>query len=228
MNKKLIVLGAASMAAAAINAQAEVSATTTFAWESSYVFRGVQFAEETYMPGLDLAFGDFYVGIWAAMPAGMEANEVDFYAGYGFYVSDTTSLDFGVTHYPFPDSGADIFDDGATTEIYAGVAFEVPFSPSAYVYYDFDLEALTLEGSVGHSFAMGESASFDLSGAVGYVSADGGTDYSYALVSAGFGFALNDYASASIYTNYSLSSEDYMYDGDSGEFWFGFSVTGGF
>lgn len=229
MNKNLIAFGVASIAlATAASAQDEISVTTTFAWESSYVFRGVQYAEESFMPGLDVAIGGAYFGIWAALPAGAEANEVDFYAGYGADVADGVSLDFGVTHYTFPSSGADIGEDGATTEIFAGAALDLPVSPSLYVYYDFDLEAFTFEGSIGHSIEIDEKTTFDLSGAVGYVSPDGGDSYTYILASAGFGYAFNDYASGSVYANYSSASEDMMFDGGSDEFWFGFSVTGGF
>ncbi|MFW6353576.1 MAG: TorF family putative porin [Verrucomicrobiota bacterium] len=228
MKKYLIACGAASVALSASLSAQEVSVTTTFAWESSYVFRGVQLAEETYMPAVDFAFGDAYAGIWAAMPVSNEPNEVDFYAGYGLTVADDLTLDVGVTHYTYPDSGADILEDDSTTEIYVGTSFDAPFAPSVYAYYDFDLETFTLEGSAGHSIELDDRTTFDMSGALGYVNPDVSDSYTYAVGSVGLGYAINDYVSGSLYANYAWSSEDQMFDDDSTELWFGFSITGGF
>ena len=84
-----------------VNAQ-EVSVSTTFAYESTYIFRGIEFAEGYYAPAVDVSFGDVYFGVWAAQPADAEyEGEVDFYGGIGIDISEGTSLDLGATLYTF-------------------------------------------------------------------------------------------------------------------------------
>jgi uncharacterized protein (TIGR02001 family) len=228
MNKKLIVLGAVSAIAASSAIAQDLSVTTTFAWESKYVFRGVQLAEETFMPSIDFAYGGAYFGVWTAQPVDDEANEVDYYAGYSFEVSELISLDVGATVYTYPDSDGD-----STAEIFIGAAFDVALSPAIYLYRDLDLDTTTLEASAGYSWPMDEKLSIDLSGAVGFVEPDSGDSYAYGTLSAAMGYAFNDYASASLYVNFSAASEDYEFPGDSermrsSAIWFGFSVTAGF
>jgi hypothetical protein len=116
-------------------------------------------------------------------------------------------------------------------------------SPSAYVYYDLDLEALTLEGSVGHSYATSDSTSLDLGLTAGLVTADGGGDYEYATASASYGYSFTDDVSAYIGANYSLSSVDslnfrnftdvvtgsnFSATTDDNLLWFGVGVAAGF
>ena len=226
MKKLTGMLSLAALAVGTLQAQ-DLSVTTTFAWESSYVFRGDQLAEETFMPALDLSYGGAYAGIWAALPAGDDdPNEVDFYGGYGFAVSELVSGDVGFSYYTYPDSEDD-FGDGATFEIYGGVSFDVPLEPSLYLYYDFDLESFTAEGSLGHTYAVSEVSDVALSGYVGQVEPDEGDGYTYYGVTVSFDYTLNDAVSASAYVNWAGASEDLMSDGDSNEVWFGFSVSAG-
>lgn len=236
MKKNLFALGAAAlMAVPALSAQDELSVTSSLALESSYMFRGVKLAEITYFPSVDVAYGNAYAGLWAALPTDTdESNEVDLYAGYGFALSDLVSLDVGLTYYNYPsaDDVPGVIDE--TLEFYAGVAFDAPLSPSVYVYYDKDLEVLTFEGSAGYSFELAEDVTFDLSGAIGYATSDedGYEDYSYAVATAGFSYTINDAASVSIYGSYSVASEDYDatsdWKADDNELWFGVSVSTGF
>jgi uncharacterized protein (TIGR02001 family) len=237
MKKQLFAFGAAAlMAVPAVSAQDELSVTGSMAIESSYMFRGVKFAEVTYFPSVDVAYGNAYAGLWSALPLDTdEGNEVDIYAGYGFALSDLVSLDVGLTYYTFPSI------DDETLEFYAGVAFDVEFSPAIYVYYDKDREVLTFEASAGYSFEVAENVSFDLSGAIGYATGDDGTlmgvgvdDYTYAVASAGFSYTINEAASVSVYGSYSVASEDYAFsdggtpDIEDDELWFGISVSTGF
>lgn len=234
MNKNLIVFGTAALVAAGASfAQDEISVTTTFAWESSYVFRGVQLADETFMPAVDFAYGGAYFGIWSAQPADDEANEVDLYLGYGFDVGDGISADVGVTYYMYPDSSEDVFDSDVNTfEVYAGLSFDAVGSPSIYLYRDLDLDAWTMELSGGQSFDISDNdkLSFGLNGAIGYVLPDEDGEYLYVQASASIDYAFNDYASGSIYLSYAVTSEEYEYMGDleDDEIWFGFSISGGF
>lgn len=232
MNRNLLALGAASVVAvASVNAQEEISVTTTFAWESAYVFRGVQLAEHAYMPSVDVTYGSGYFGVWAAMPVQKDdSNEVDFYAGYNFEIENGLTLDVGLTYYTYPDQAKKTFDnDFNTVEAYIGTTFSGFLNPSVYLYHDFDLESYTLELSGGHSIELVERTTLDFGGAIGWSDADRSDDYVYFLASAGIGYAINDYVSSSFYVNYSVSSENYMFGyNDDDKLWVGLSITGGF
>jgi uncharacterized protein (TIGR02001 family) len=227
--KKLTAFLAASVAGVSIVHAQELSISSTFSWESDYVFRGVQLAEEYFAPAVDISYGDAYAGIWAALPVDSQfGNEVDFYAGYGLGLSETVSADVGFCYYTYPDAGSDFFDDVNTLEVYGGLSFDAPLSPAVYAYYDLDLEILTFEASAGHSSEVSESATFDISAYIGYVDPNEGDTYTYYGASVGYTYAFTDNAAFTIGMNWYSSSEDYMYDGDSDALTFGTSFTAGF
>lgn len=239
MKNKLIAIGALSLASVyPLTAQepiSELSVTTSLAYEGVYMFRGQKLAEPTYFGSVDVAYENAYIGIWSAFPLDNdEETEIDLYAGYGFELSEMVSLDLGATYYTYPDSENDFFGSGNTFEAYAGFAFDVEYSPAVYVYYDFDRDVLTIEGSGGYSYEFAENTTLDLGLAAGYVVPDEGDEYVYAVGTAGVGYAINEAASVSVYANYSVASEDYFFtDGtvfeeEKDEIWFGVSVTTGF
>jgi len=117
----------------------------------------------------------------------------------------------------------------------AAVGFgDVPLAPSVAAYYDFTLEAFTLEGGVGHSVALGEAQSLDLGLTVGLVDGDG-FSYEYGQASAAVSHAFTDDVAAYIGANYALNSEDVL-DFDSilngdpkgSMFWLGTGISAGF
>jgi uncharacterized protein (TIGR02001 family) len=227
---KKIIATLSALAAFSFASAQELSVSTTFGYESEYIFRGVQFAEEIFTPALDFSVGGAYLGFWAALPAKeADGNELDVYAGYGMALGDVLSLDVGATYYTFPDSEDDFFDtDVNSLEFYVGISADVMGAPSAYIYYDVDLEVLTGEVSGGHSIDIADNTSLDLSAFLGFVSPDEGDDYTYYGASVDLGYSFTDAASAALGVRWSGASEDYMYDGDSNTFWYGFAVTAGF
>jgi uncharacterized protein (TIGR02001 family) len=236
--KKITALLATVVASSSFSSADELSISSTFAWESDYVFRGFQLAEEYFAPSVDLSYGGFYAGIWAALPVDAQfGNEVDFYAGYGFGLSETVSADFGFTYYTYPDAADDFFDSDVNTfEIYAGLSFDMPFSPAVYVFYDFDAfdGALTIEASGGHSVEVSEEATVDFTVFIGYFDASDiylGTNvdsHMYYGASAGYSYAFTDNASWSIGLNWYGSSEDSMAGGDDNTFSISTSFSAGF
>lgn len=233
--KKISAILAAAVAGVSIAGAEELSISTTFAWESEYIFRGVQLADEYFAPAVDFSYGDFYAGIWSALPVeGEDANEVDFYAGMGVGINEMVSADFGFTYYTYPSSSDEFFDgDVNTFEIYTGASFETTLSPAVYVFYDFDLEAFTLEGSIGHSVEAGTDGSIDLSAYLGYVSPDEGDEYTYYGASVGYSYAFTENAAWSIGVNW-YGSEDplgFNEDGspqEDSKFSISTSITAGF
>ncbi len=228
MNKKLSIIAlTVLMCISRVSAQ-EIAISSTFAFESEYVFRGVQFADSSFQPAIDLSYGDFYLGTWVNSPivdgVGFN-NEVDFYGGYGFAPTDWLSIDLGLTYYWFPE---DPSSDSYSRELYIGFAADVALAPSVYFYYDFDLEGFTLQFSGGHSFDMSESipnSSIDVGFYVGGVYFDVGTDYVYYGGSIDWSYAFNDNASISFGMRVSSTDLSGVRDGN---FWWGSVFSAGF
>lgn len=206
----------------AVSAQAaDWSLSTDFVGE--YVFRGVTLGAESIQPGVEVSFDNgFTVGVWGSTGVGEQSivngDEIDFYAGYGFDLTDTISADVGATLYHYPQLG-NVFEVGAdeagTFEVYGGLGFDAPLAPSLYAYYDTTLETFTLEGGVEKSFAISSSpASFDLSASAGLVEPDEGDGYNYGSVSAALSYAITEAASGYIGLTGVVSSEDTLYDTD--------------
>lgn len=230
MKKTIAILAASAAGFSAINAQEDISVTTTWEWQSSYVFRGEQFADETFMPSLDFEVAGFYAGIWAALPANHEFdNEVDFYAGYGWGITEIVSADVGFTYYTFPDAQDKFFDSDVNTfEIYGGVAFEVPFTPAVYLFRDFDLKSWTIEVSGGESWEVAMDTTFDLGMYLGYVDIKDDDSYWYVGVNAGFTYAFNDYVSATASVGWAWADEKLMLRDKDNRLYYGLSVSAGF
>ena len=232
--KKILAILASVMATASLVEASELSVSGTFAWESEYIFRGVRLADEYFAPSIDVSYGDFYAGIWAALPVegtkwdGTDQNEVDYYAGYGLGLSETISADFGFTYYTYPEAEEDFFGDPNTFEIYGGLSFDVPFSPAVYVFYDFDLDALTLEVSGGHTVELTEESAVDFSIYLGNVAPDEGSDYVYYGAGVSYSYSLTENASVSIGVNYYGADEAMEADGSKSKFTWGCSFSAGF
>lgn len=219
MNKTIASVIAALGVAVSANAQ-DLSITSTVGYESVYVFRGAELADDIFQGSVDLAYGDFYAGIWTAQPlTSSQDNEIDVYAGYGFAASDLVSIDFGGTVYYYPEIGS---GDETTFEAYVGAAFDVMLSPAVYVYYDFDLEVLTIEGSIGYSVPLSDVSSFDLGGYLGLIEPDEGDSQYYVGATADIAYSFTESTSGSI----GIRVSD-LEDGGS-EFYWGASFSAGF
>jgi len=215
--KKLLVIAAFLAAFSSLKAQTNMSASVGY--DSKYIFRGVELADESMTVSLDAEFDNAYLGMWSNQPiVGRYDNEFDFYGGLGFEVAEGIDMDVGGTLYYYPESGA----GSETFEIYAGFAFDSELSPAFYVFYDLDLEAFTIEGSAGHSFEMDDQSSVDVAGFFGNVDGDG-FSYSYYGVSADVVYSLGDTSAASVGIRYSDGSSNLA-----DEVYFGASVTTGF
>lgn len=167
--------------------------TADFPYASKYVFRGIQYSEGAFQPSVKLTTGDFYAGIWSSMPVdnGYEL-EIDYYAGYGFKLSDTVSLDTGLTVYQYP--GLDVPGaDKTTFEVYAGVNGSIEgVNLGLYVYNDFTLDVFTIQGNLGYSIPIDEKTSLNLSASLGLASPDVGDSYTYYNLGAQVPYKLSD------------------------------------
>lgn len=236
------LLCATAIAPAAYAEDAELSVSTGVDFVSQYVFRGVSLADDAVQPYVEASYGNFTVGGWFSTAIGANSvaagDEFDLYVGYSVPLDSSISLDLGATYYHYPQGG-DFFeteDGGAGSyEVSAAVGFgDVPLAPTVAAYYDFTLEAFTLEGGIGHSVAIGESQSLDLGLSVGLVDGDG-FSYEYGQASAAVSHAFTDDVSAYFGANFALNSEDAL-DFDStlngdpkgSMFWLGTGISAGF
>ncbi len=175
----------------------DLTVDTSFAYESEYVFRGVQLATESFQPTIEFGYDNAYLGLWTNQPIeDGSADEIDYYAGYKFATSDLLSVDIGATVYHYPDTPG----DNDTLESFVGVAFDTIASPEVYAFYDYDLESFTFEASIGHTFVMSENSQLELGLSIGYVSLDDATivasptEYYYYGASADWVYTLSDTA----------------------------------
>jgi uncharacterized protein (TIGR02001 family) len=189
--KKTLVLALAAISAGSL-ARGEFSISTDMTFATEYIFRGIQLADNALHPSIEMKSDAFYAGFWGAIPIDNKnskgwTDEYDFYVGYSPELSDKVTLDVGVTHYYYPLGDA-------TTEAFIGISTEANgFTPSVYAYYDFDLEALTLQGSIGYSVPLKElGVSLDLSATIGQVDPDQGDSYVYYGVDAVVPYKINE------------------------------------
>ncbi len=221
--KKLIV-SIALLAGAVAHVQAEeISVSGTVGYETKYVFRGVALADDFFSPAVDVSVGNFYAGAWAALPIdSMFDEELDLYAGLNQDLGDITTLDVGLTLYTYPGADAD-----STTEFYAGLSWDMQLSPSLYVFYDIDLDALTGEFSFGKTVEINEKNSWEWGIHVGYWMPDVGDSLAYGGISLAYSLALSDDVSLSLGTNYYAASEN-IADDSKHEFTLAASISTGF
>lgn len=219
-----------------LSADSKLSATSTLAFESEYIFRGEQLAGSSFQPSLDLAYpvlgGQLYGGVWFSteIESTLNNNEIDYYAGYTQQITNAFSVDLGVTFYDYPNgTGAD--DE---SEVYFGLIGDFALSPALYFYYNADLKQYIAEASLSHSIDLSEllaGTSLELGVYGGLVekknTAFGEDDsWFYYGATADLVYQVNDTASLSLGgrlagNNKSSSAKD--------EFaWFGFSTSFGF
>jgi uncharacterized protein (TIGR02001 family) len=233
MKKFSALLAAVSVAGVQSLPAEDVSVSATVAWESAYVFRGVQLAEEYFSAAVDLSYGGAYFGIWTALPfdrgASSAVNEVDFYLGYGLSAGDLVDIDVGATYYSY--EGEKLFASGGNSfEAYIGASFNLPLSPSVYVFHDFDYKATTVEGSIGYTVEVSEKVGLDVGGSFGYVSTEQGSNYIYYGASFGTTYSFSDSASVSLALNWVGADEDSLGKNadKNNKLFYGISFTAGF
>lgn len=192
--KKTLVLFAALVAGASLHAQSQTpkssySVTTDFTYTSEYVFRGVQITKDSFQPSVEVSVGDFYVNLWTNQPITRhENNGIDVSAGYRQKVGNALSLEALGTFYWYPEARF-----GATKQSFEGgigaTYAAAGFSPSLYYYHNFDLQANTLEGSIGYSIAAPNiGTSLDMSVYAGTSKADDAASNSGVIVKEAYNY----------------------------------------
>lgn len=188
------------------------SVTADFSYVSEYVFRGLKSTGDAFQPSVELAVNDFYVGLWTSQPiTKSENNEIDIYGGYKYAVNNDFSLEAVAAYYWYPEArGGDTRD---SFEVGIGGTYTMSgFSPSLYAYYDFVLEAATVQANLGYSLPLEAlGASLDFAAYIGTVQAKNiapdsglrlGESYNYWGASVNLPYRLSDRATATVGANW--------------------------
>ncbi|MDR2673774.1 MAG: TorF family putative porin [Opitutaceae bacterium] len=241
--KKVAILLSSLVAGVSMLAQSnepsssyKVSADFTYANE--YVFRGIKSAGNSFQPSIEVTIDEFYVGFWTNQPVTKnQENELDIYVGYKQQITENLQLDVVATYYWYPE--ARTFGTKKTYEAGVGATYNLRgLSFSAYGYYDFRLEATTLQASAGYSFpleALGTSLDFNVY--LGTVSArDTDPDalrtgvkeaYNYYGADLTLPYRLNDNAILHAGIHYASNDGEPLW-ADDNKLWFTLGLTVGF
>jgi uncharacterized protein (TIGR02001 family) len=148
------------------------SVTTDFAYASDYVFRGIEHADDSVQPSVEIDYPNAYLGVWLNQPLKRrQHNEIDLYGGYRYKVNRAVSLEAVATYYGYPQASG--FQTRQTYEAGFGATYTFRgIAASAYLYRDFKLDANVEQASVNYSVPLTKlGTSLDFNGFVGAVQA---------------------------------------------------------
>jgi len=207
MNVRSATAGLFALATASFSQSEEYTLSLDLTFDTKYVFRGAQLADNVFHPSIEFGKDDFYAGIWASQPIENRGlpeswdDEVDFYVGQGWAIGEKTSVDFGAAYYYFPTGDSRL-------EPYVGVTREIlGVAASFYLYRDLDIDATTSEGSARYSVPLGAKTSVDLGAHFGLLNVGDIGKYLYYGADVIFPVQLKDNAVFSIGVHYSDSEE---------------------
>lgn len=220
--KKTLVLGLAALATGSVATAGDITFSSDLTFSSMYVFRGIQYGDNSLQPSIEVAQDAFYAGLWVQQPINNRSSEgwgdeFDFYLGYAPQLSDAVSLDVGATHYYYPTADS-------TTEAFVGANFTAGnLIPGIYVYYDFDLETFTVQGNLGFSVPLDQAGtSLDFIASIGQVEPDEGDSYTYYSAGVSLPYKLNEHTTAKFGVNWASHSLDGVEDN---HLWYTGSIT---
>ncbi|GAB4273172.1 MAG: hypothetical protein Tsb0018_05120 [Opitutales bacterium] len=159
-------------------------------------------------------------------------DRADLTFGYNMPVTDMFSIDFGYTYHWYIQHN--VWGVDRSNEIYLGATANVMLDPTAYIYYDWDLEQFVFQADVSYSFNLTQytgdfgvgGLSLDLGAYVGWLFADAYNSdrrpvnpvtttkapkwengYTYGGLKADLVFALNDVAKASFGMHWAANND---------------------
>lgn len=141
-NFKKLTAAVVLLASASVSqAETEISYSANIGFMSDYMYRGIHQSSSSAMGGLDIEYGNFYIGTWWAdlqedgwVTGSHRGFEYDVYAGFGFDITDAISASIGYTIYRYTDKGANAFDDDYD-EVNIGLGFAASDSLSFAIDY---------------------------------------------------------------------------------------------
>jgi hypothetical protein len=241
---QLIALSA--VAAGALFAVEGLSVSESIGFESEHLYRGLAVANETVTASVDASYklynGSLYASVAAAMPANNSwSNEVDTTIGYKLPVYGKYTADVGATYYWFTEDSATM---SRSREVFAGVTYAGLYvNPAVYAYYDFDLQAWTVDVSGSYSVDLAKygvaKTSLDLGAHMGFFNganmteftnkADNGQNgYAFYGASADVVYHFSDSASASVGASFAGNNDNNQTYRETGALIWGVKLSAGF
>ncbi len=171
-----------ALAPSGVVGQTAVTGTAELAFKTGYLFAGIPFAEdEVTQATVSVGVGSLTFNAFSSYDHMMsDVTEGDVYADYYKQVSPAVGVFVGAALYSFKIGGT----WESTPEVYSGIVFAAPLTPTLYVAHDFDLgdgthALLTLT----HDVPLGSSgATLGLTGNLDYNS-------HYYVETSGFSYA---------------------------------------
>ncbi len=222
-----------TIASSAFAQEQDFSASASYAFESEFIFRGYQIAEDTFTPSAEgrLISGDniYYLGVRTAMPTKKLDNNRkmhEYYAGGEIALSDLVTMDLGISHYQFLP-----FSEDASTEGLLGFTLNTVLSPSIAFYSDIDGEMTTIEGSIGHALEIDQKSAIMFTGYIGTSDFYMGSNYAGLMLD--YSYSFTRYARFTVGARAASLDPDAPDDGSSltesdTRVWWALSFTAGF
>ena len=197
----------------------EDNASIAVGYNTSYIFRGVNYGDDQITAQIDYALEGtpLAIGAWYGNPTTgrgqnpAHTDELDLYATLSHSFGAVEAW-LGYTAYLYPENGA-----SNTNEIGTGIGSAVgPIDLALSAYYDFDIQGYYFDLTAGHSFEINDIISLDLSAGISYGIDynSGGSDFNSVLVVAALPIKLTDTATLKPYVagNFALSAIDAFQD----------------
>ena len=164
-----------------LHAQSPVSVSAELDFQTRYLFAGIPFAaDEVTQATVTVASGAFTFNAFSVYDVdASDITEGDIWGDYYTQLSPGVGLFVGAALYNFKIAG----EWDPTVEVYAGLVFTGPLTPTLYFAHDFDLgDGNHFMLSLAHSVPLGASgATLDFAGNLDY-------NNNYYTINSGFSF----------------------------------------
>jgi len=151
-----------------LHAQSPVSVSAELDFKTRYLFAGIPFAADEVMQAtITVASGAFTFNAFSVYDVdASDVTEADIWGDYYTQLSPGVGLFVGAALYNFKIAG----EWDPTVEVYAGLVFTLPLTPTLYFAHDFDLgDGNHFMLSLAHSVPLGASgATLDFAGDLDY------------------------------------------------------------
>lgn len=245
----LSAIGAMALAGNAYSQESSISTDFAVSYNTDYVFRGINFGDDLFTYGLDVAGScdcgfDWSAGVWyanystgATGPSGFNADEeIDIYGAISKDFGNF-NVEVGFIQFIFPDT-----DNGDNTEVYTTVSTAlagIDLYGSFYWNLAADDGATVDAGDI--YWELGASYDLDLTeklsasagvtlGFIGTDVAPAGSGFAHVTLNLGLSYAVSENVSVDPYIAYSNADSDYVTgfnDGSSNDNFYG-GVSVGF
>lgn len=159
MNKSVLKLwmAAAMVFVSGVTFAEDLSVGVKTDFYSKYIWRGQNLLDgPAFQPSVSVGAYGFTGSIWGSLDLDNdngnrhEFTEADYSIDYTSALPGIEGINFslGAIYYDFPNT-----EFASTTELYAGLAFDLPLAPSVKVYQDIDeIDGTYVQFAVGHTF----------------------------------------------------------------------------